>query len=82
MIGASPGCPPDNQHPVSGARNADPPVGGVGRDSDRERTKRAVPPRGGPVSTTRCDERQSLVAKRSTRRDDDSARTDSIDTAQ
>ena len=50
------------------------PLGGVGMD--RVRTKHAVPPRRGPVSTTRHEKR------RSTRRNDDSARPDSDTTVQ
>ena len=37
----------------------------------------AVPPRRGPVSTTRHDERQSLITKPTTQKDDDSAHSDS-----
>ena len=45
---------------------------------DRVRMKHAVPQRQrGPVSTMRHGERQSHVTKRSTRRNDDSARPDS-----
>ena len=65
---------------LCGARTADPPVGGLGMD--RGRMKHAVPPRRrGPVSTTRHGERQSHVTKRSTWRNDDSARPDSDTTA-
>ena len=48
-----------------------------GHGSDRVRTKDAVSPGRGPVSTTRYSEWQPLVPKGSTRTDDDSGRPDS-----
>ena len=60
-----------------GARTADPPVGGVGMD--RVRTKHAVTPRRGPITTTRheAQARQTYATRPSTRRNGGSARPDS-----
>ena len=55
-----------------GARTADPPVGGVGMD--RVRTKHAVTPRRGPMTTTRHEARQTYATRPSTRRNGGSAR--------
>ena len=65
---------------LCGARTAEPPVGGVGMD--RVRTKHAVPPRRGPVTTTRHETRQTCASKPSTRRNGGSARPDSDTTVQ